>query len=277
MPELPEVETVRQGLVQLTQNQTIQGGEVLLKRTLAHPVSVAEFWAALSGRSFQGWQRRGKYLLAQLSGGGQLGVHLRMTGQLFWLARSHPLPIHTRIRLFCSADQELRFVDTRTFGRMWFVPPGVPTEQVITGLQNLGPEPFAPEFTEDYLARRLRRTRRAIKTALLNQALVAGLGNIYADEVLFVSGIRPEHLAADLKPRQVKRLHQAIPAVLQAAIARGGTTFSDFLSLLGVPGNYGDAAKVYGRRGEPCRVCGSAIERIKLGGRSTHFCPRCQR
>ncbi|MEM8639121.1 MAG: DNA-formamidopyrimidine glycosylase [Cyanobacteria bacterium P01_G01_bin.54] len=277
MPELPEVETVRQGLVQLTRNQTIQGGQVLLTRTLAHPVSMVEFLHALRGQTFQDWQRRGKYLLAQLSGGGRLGVHLRMTGQLFWLAQSEPIAPHTRIRLFCEENQELRFVDTRTFGRMWFVPSGVPPQTIMTGLQKLGPEPFDPEFTLTYLTQRLRRTRRTIKTTLLDQAVVAGLGNIYADEVLFVSGIRPDRIAADLKPQQIQQVHQAIPDVLQAAIARGGTTFSDFLSLLGVPGNYGDAARVYGRTGAPCRVCGSPIERIKLGGRSTHFCPCCQR
>ncbi|NEO85658.1 MAG: DNA-formamidopyrimidine glycosylase [Spirulina sp. SIO3F2] len=276
MPELPEVETVRRGLVQLTQNQTLQGGKVLLKRTLAHPVSASEFIEQLQGQTFQDWQRRGKYLLAQLSGGGVLGVHLRMTGQLFWVGRDRPLEKHTRIRLFCQDNQELRFVDTRTFGQMWLVPPKTPPETIITGLQRLGPEPFAPEFTVEYLTQRLRRTRRTIKAALLDQYLVAGLGNIYADEVLFVSGVRPDRVAADLKASQIRCIHAAIPQVLEAAIAKGGTTFSDFLSLLGVPGNYGDAAQVYGRTGEPCKVCGEAIERIKITGRSTHFCPRCQ-
>lgn len=277
MPELPEVETVRRGLVQLTQNQKIQGGEVLLAKTLAHPVSVEMFLTVLAGQAFQDWQRRGKYLLAQLSGGGVLGVHLRMTGQLFWVEQTHPLERHTRVRLFCEGNQELRFVDTRTFGRMWYVPPGQPPETIITGLQRLGPEPFDTNFTVTYLAQRLRRTRRTIKAALLDQGIVAGLGNIYADEVLFTSGIRPDRVAADLKTPQIQRLHTAIPQVLNAAIAKGGTTFSDFLSLLGVPGNYGDVAQVYGRTGQPCKVCGTAIARLKITGRSTHFCPRCQR
>jgi formamidopyrimidine-DNA glycosylase len=167
-------------------------------------------------------------------------------------------------------------VDSRTFGQVWVVPPGVARETVITGLTRLGPEPFDPEFSPAYLQQKLSRTQRTIKAALLDQALVAGLGNIYADEVCFASQVRPDAIAARLKPAQVQRIHGEIRRILEDAIAHGGTTFSDFLDLLGVPGNYGDTAKVYGRTGQPCRTCGHAIARIKITGRSTHFCPRCQ-
>lgn len=279
MPELPEVETVRRGLNEQTLGQEIQGGEVLLLRTLARPC-VEDFWKGIKGAAIANWQRRGKYLLAKLDRDNQpagwLGIHLRMTGQLLWLQREEPLQKHVRIRLFLEGDRELRFIDMRTFGQFWWVPPTQEPPQIITGLQRLGPEPFSPDFSLDYLTQKLRKSRRPIKTALLDQRLVAGLGNIYADEALFKSKIRPETLASELSQTQIKRLHQAILEVLQTAIDKGGTTFSNFRNLLGVNGNYIGVAWVYGRGGEPCRVCGTAIERIRLAGRSTHFCPQCQ-
>ncbi|MEM8832413.1 MAG: DNA-formamidopyrimidine glycosylase [Cyanobacteria bacterium P01_G01_bin.19] len=281
MPELPEVETVRRGLNNLTIDRSIQGGEVLLPRTLAYPNDIEEFWQGVTGNAIASWQRRGKYLLAELnnnsdSAAGWLGVHLRMTGQLLWVEQNSPLQKHTRIRLFFPENKELRFVDTRTFGKFWYVPPKVERSSIITGLQKLGPEPFAEDFSLEYFASKLNNRRRHIKTLLLDQAVVAGIGNIYADEALFKSGIKPDTVAANLGKTQIERLHKAIIEVLQASIDKGGTTFSDFLSLLGVSGNYGDAALVYGRKDQPCRVCGTPIEKIKLGGRSSHFCPNCQ-
>ena len=282
MPELPEVETVRRGLNNLTLQQPIQGGEVLLPRTLAYPPEIDWFLQSITGVAIAQWQRRGKYLLAQLvqlgsnSPAGWLGVHLRMTGQLLWLPQSEPLQKHTRIRLFFADNQELRFVDTRTFGKVWYCPSETELESVITGLQKLGPEPFAEDFSLKYFTQQLKNRRRLIKTLLLDQSVVAGIGNIYADEALFKSGILPDTIAADLKPKQIKKLHQAIIRVLQTSIDKGGTTFSDFLSLLGVSGNYGDAALVYGRKDQPCKVCDTPIEKTKLGGRSSHYCPNCQ-
>lgn len=282
MPELPEVETVRRGLNQVTLSQEITGGDVLLDRTIARPLSVGEFIGGVKGTAIAQWYRLGKYLLAELTKSpkqpaGWLGVHLRMTGQLLWLHRDEPLQKHTRVRLFFAGQRELRFVDQRTFGQMWWVPPGVATECVISGLGRLGVDPFSPEFTVEYLAGKLRNRRRSIKTALLDQAIVAGVGNIYADEALFLSGVRPETLCTDLQREQIERLRTAIIQVLEASIAAGGTTFSNFLNVQGVNGNYGGVAWVYNRAGEPCRVCGTPIQRLKLIGRSAHFCPQCQR
>jgi formamidopyrimidine-DNA glycosylase len=287
MPELPEVETVRKGLNQLTLNQEITGGDVLLDRTIAYPFSVGEFIDGINKNAYPGgvgaaiatWHRRGKYLLAELSSPSStswLGVHLRMTGQLLWLHRDEPLHKHTRVRLFFGDQQELRFVDQRTFGKIWWVPPGVAVESIMTGLAKLAADPFSPEFTVEYLASKLKNRRRPIKTALLDQSVVAGLGNIYADEALFKSGILPETLCIDLQLKQIERLRIAIIQVLETSIEAGGTTFSNFLSVKGVNGNYGGVAWVYNRAGEPCRVCGTPIQRIKLAGRSSHFCPQCQ-
>jgi formamidopyrimidine-DNA glycosylase len=304
MPELPEVETVRRGLHQLTLNQKIIGGDVLLHRTVAYPPSVEEFLTGIQGNQIATWQRRGKYLLAVLGkevGGGQgenisppspsssptpysllptpsfLGVHLRMTGQLLWLHRDEPLHKHTRVRIFFDNDRELRFVDQRTFGQMWWVPQGVEVETVITGLAKLAADPFALEFTVEYLTDKLKNSRRPIKTALLDQSIVAGLGNIYADEALFLSHIRPETLCTNLTPLQIQKLHPAIIQVLTTSIEAGGTTFSNFLNVKGINGNYGGVALVYNRTGEPCRVCNSPIQRTRLGGRSSHFCLECQK
>ena len=281
MPELPEVETVRLGLNQVTLNQVILGGDVLLARTIAYPISVGEFLAQLKNVTITSWHRRGKYLLAELSkfnssDAGWLGVHLRMTGQLLWLNQEDPLQKHTRVRLFFQDSRELRFVDLRTFGQMWWVPPDVAPESIITGLKRLGPEPFSADFSTEYLARKLRNRQRPIKTALLDQELVAGVGNIYADEALFLSGIPPETLCSALSLEQIERIRTSVIQVLQASIEVGGTTFSNFLNVQGINGNYSGVAWVYGRTGEPCRVCGTSIQRLKLAGRSSHFCAKCQ-
>ena len=296
MPELPEVETVRRGLERVTLNQQIEGGDVLLSRTIAHPIPVTNFLAELKGASIIGWHRRGKYLLAELASvareqlsistqnskittqnsRGWLGVHLRMTGQLLWLDRHDPLQKHTRVRLFFEGNRELRFVDQRTFGQMWWVPPTEKVENIITGLKKLGPDPFAPAFSSEYLVEKLQNRRTPIKTALLDQELVAGLGNIYADETLFMSRVQPTTPCTQLNSEQITRLHSAIRQVLQTAIDAGGTTFSNFLNVQGINGNYGGVAWVYKRAGEPCRVCNTPLQRVKLAGRSTHFCPECQ-
>ena len=280
MPELPEVETVRRGLERQVSGFTIARVEVLRARAIAAPPLPELFCSALEGCRVGSWLRRGKYLMATLerdgADGGHWGVHLRMTGQFLWMSDPAEPCRHTRVRLWNPEGQELRFVDLRSFGEMWWVPPGEPLDSVITGLRRLGPEPFSPEFSPAHLATRLAGSSRPIKTALLDQALVAGVGNIYADESLFISRISPHTPAGQLKPEQLQRLHAALVEVLHASIGAGGTTFSDFRDLTGTNGNYGNAAWVYRRSGEPCRVCGTPIRRDKLSGRSSHWCPSCQ-
>ncbi|MFM7600777.1 MAG: DNA-formamidopyrimidine glycosylase [Pseudanabaena sp.] len=287
MPELPEVETVRIGLNENTLGWQIEGGEVLLPRAIAYPEQPQAFLDFLIGAEFTEWQRRGKYLIAQLSQGNQLGVHLRMTGSLLWCDRHTPVGKHTRVRLFLKEKgkgkkekkgglKELRFDDQRTFGKLWGVPSHTTTESIITGLQKLGLEPFDAEFTPEHLGAKLSRSSRPIKTVLLDQETVAGIGNIYADESLFLGNIHPQAPANSLNSEQVKALHQGIIRSLSDGIAKGGTTFSSFQNVAGLKGNYIDTAWVFRRKGQPCNVCGTTISRIKLGGRSTHFCPQCQ-
>jgi formamidopyrimidine-DNA glycosylase len=260
MPELPEVETVRRGLQERSVGQRIEAVEVRRDRAIAHPPDPGLFALALRDTRVQTWQRRGKYLLAPLQHDGDAGdagtwgVHLRMEG-----------------------GRELRFVDMRSFAQMWFVPAGSPPEAVIGGLRKLGPEPFSASFDVPYLQRQLKGSSRPIKSALLDQSLVAGVGNIYADESLHAAGIAPQTPAGTLRADRLERLHTALVEVLSISIGKGGTTFSDFRDLSGVNGNYGGMAWVYRRAGEPCRTCGTTIERSRLGGRSSHWCPCCQR
>ena len=275
MPELPEVETVRRGLNERTLNQPITAVEVLLDRTIAHP-EIAGFKAGIVGTQLKTWHRRGKYLIGELAeGAGHLGVHLRMTGQALWTTPEVTLEKHTRVR-FLMGDQELRYVDQRTFGQIWWVPPGVAPDEVMHGLKSLGPEPFDEAFSEAYLVAWMRDRKRPIKNALLDQSLVAGVGNIYADESLFLSRINPLMQCASLNPNQLATLRNHVIDVLQTSISASGTTLRDYRTVDGVNGNYGAQAWVYGQDGKACRVCGTTIERVKLAGRSAHFCPICQ-
>ena len=282
MPELPEVETVRRGLTDRLKSFVIKDIEVLRDRAVASPGGAEALRLGLQGQEVGEWSRRGKYLMAQLhepqsrTCNGVWGVHLRMTGQFQW----HPKPTspcrHTRVRIWNQQDQELRFVDMRSFGEMWFVPRNITVDSVIKGLQRLGPEPFSEEFDTPYLQQKLRGSTRSIKAALLDQTVVAGAGNIYADESLFAAGIAPHRKAGDLNRTELERLISSLVHVLEISIGAGGTTFSDFRDLEGVNGNYGGQASVYRRTDQPCLTCGHPIQRTRLVGRSTHWCSVCQ-
>jgi len=278
LPELPEVETVRRGLADRLNSFEIKEIEVCRARAIASPGGVDQFVAGLTGATVGAWSRRGKYLMAQLEPNrGSWGVHLRMTGQFQWHAKPAPPCNHTRVRFWNQSNEELRFVDVRSFGEMWWVPEGDDLDTVMTGLKRLGPEPFSDAFTGAYLKQRLKGSTRPIKTALLDQSLVAGVGNIYADESLFAAGIPPLTASGRLSIVQLVRLRDELINVLNISIGVGGTTFSDFRDLEGVNGNYGGQSWVYRRSGQPCRRCGTPISREKLSGRSTHWCPNCQR
>ena len=288
MPELPEVETVRRGLANRLDQFVISDLEVCRDRAIASPGGPECFESGLINCRVGHWTRRGKYLYAELhrpgsgeadaaeESAGYWGVHLRMTGQFQWIEDDAPACKHTRVRFWNANGQELRFVDLRSFAEMWWVPPNTAVESIITGLKKLGPEPFSQDFKTQYLLERFKGSTRSIKAALLDQSIVAGTGNIYADESLFAAGIRPQTAAGQLNRKRLDKLRECLIEILELSIGAGGTTFSDFRDLEGVNGNYGGQAAVYRRTGQPCPKCGKAIERIKLAGRSTHWCSSCQ-
>jgi formamidopyrimidine-DNA glycosylase len=273
MPELPEVETMVLTLRPRLVGRTFGAARVLRDSVVGWPAPAA-FAAALQGRTVLRLDRRGKYILIDLDDGSRLVVHLRMTGQLaFRPARSRPTA-HTRLVLPLDSDEALHFIDQRTFGKVYVLPDQDPAP--IKGLAALGPEPLGPGFTPALLGKALARTARPIKTALLDQALVAGIGNIYADEALFVAGVHPTTPARQVPAAAVKRLHGAIRTVLAQGIVHRGTTFAHFRNAEGEPGGHQGHLAVYGREGEPCRRCDNPLQRLVLSGRSAHFCVHCQ-
>lgn len=274
MPELPEVETIRRGLEQELAQATIKSITVLRPDSVAYP-EPADFSRLLKGRTFTLFDRRGKYLLFQLTQDTGLAVHLRMSGRLLVLDASVREPDHVRVRIKLADGRRLVFDDTRVFGRLWCVPPGEHFEDVVPALKQLGPEPLVG-LKVSYLERSLRGKTQSIKAALLDQTILAGVGNIYADESLHRAKINPTRHAGDLTRAELDRLRKEIAAVLTTAIEHGGSTLRDYTDARGINGNYQHASYVYGRKGEPCRSCRTVIERVRLAGRSTHFCPRCQ-
>ena len=184
---------------------------------------------------------------------------------------------HTRIRLFDNNNKELRYIDVRSFGQMWWVKDGLLPNNIIKGLGTLGPEPFSENFNISYLKKIIVNKKRSIKSILLDQTIIAGIGNIYADESLFSAGISPFREAKTIKENELKKLKIAIVEVLKKSIGAGGTTFSDFRDLEGENGNFGLQTNVYRRTGKQCRRCKNLIERQKISGRSTHWCRKCQK
>ena len=173
--------------------------------------------------------------------------------------------------------EELRFIDIRNFGQMWYVPVSKSVSEVVSGIKRLGPEPFSSDFNSSYLKEYFKKKTRSIKSALLDQETVAGVGNIYADETLFDAGINPKTKSRNLKSSELKRLCNSLVKILNISIGEGGTTFSDFRDLEGINGNYGGQALVYRRSGKRCKKCVEKILREKICGRSTHWCPNCQK
>ena len=282
MPELPEVETVRKGLEKLTNDFYITKIEVLKERSIASFGGSKSFIENIENSYLSNWKRRGKYLISALQtfnkkNKGFLVVHLRMTGQFKLIDNEKPNCSHTRVRFFEKGGKELRFIDIRNFGQMWYVPHSKSVTETISGIKKLGPEPFSDEFNSDYLEKYLKNRKRSIKSSLLDQATVAGVGNIYADETLFDAGVNPKTESRKLKKEALKRICESLVKILKISIGQGGTTFSDFRDLKGINGNYGGQALVYRRGGENCKKCNGKILREKHCGRSTHWCPNCQK
>ncbi|HEY2081201.1 MAG TPA: bifunctional DNA-formamidopyrimidine glycosylase/DNA-(apurinic or apyrimidinic site) lyase [Verrucomicrobiae bacterium] len=282
MPELPEVEVLVRHLAPLLRDRKIQNVTVRRDRIVS-PATAVEFSRKLRGTTFGQVSRRGKYLLFELRGrnGNMFPLigHLGMTGRMYLLPVKNTLPKHAAVVLDLGPENFV-FEDTRYFGRLTLD---------ATAIEALGPEPLGEEFTVEYFSRALQRSAQPIKVKLLDQSLVAGVGNIYASEALFRAGVSPLLPARRLKPAQVARLWHAIRETLADAIARGSTVPLNhsgegnrdglfyFGSAPGAPDFYEERLRVYDRAGKPCATCGTAIKRIVQAARSTFYCPTCQK
>ncbi len=287
MPELPEVETVRRELAPVLLHRRFRSVDIRLSKLLQG--SVGAFQRAVVGSRVRSLDRRGKLLLVALTSGWTLAVHLKMSGQLLWQSSDghvkgggHPIPgsldrLPNRYShaIFTLSGGRLFFNDQRQFGFLKTVKTVALDRWLET--QGIGPEALDPSFRFPDFVLRLRSRRRArVKATLLDQRFIAGLGNIYADEALFASRIRPTRRIGSLSVAERRQLFQAIRSVLRFSLAKRGTTFHLFRRPEGTAGGMLPYLKVYGRAGHPCRRCGSTIEKIRLGGRGTHYCPHCQ-
>jgi formamidopyrimidine-DNA glycosylase len=270
MPELPEVETVRRGLADTVVGRRITAVEVR-ERRLRRPLA-ADFAPALAGRRIERVRRRAKYLLLDLDDGASWLVHLGMTGTLVVLPAGEPHRTHTHVVARLDDGRTLRFHDPRRFGLMVVGPAAGLAE-----LAALGPEPLEPGFSAAFLHGIARRQRRAVKSLLMDQQVVAGLGNIYVNEILFGAGVRPSRRTSRVTRADAERIVAETGRVLSEAITLRGSSISDYRDERGEPGAFQHTFRVYERAGEPCRRCDGVIRRRVIVGRSSFFCPKCQR
>ncbi len=277
MPELPEVESVRRALVR----RRLRGVAIARVRSsgaplrLARPQPIDALRRATRGRRITDLRRLGKYLLIDTDGRHAVLVHLGMSGNLLTARRAEPWAPHTHVVFELADGRDLRFVDPRRFGLVDVVERG--RERAHPSLADLGPDPIAEELTAEHLAGAAAGRRTAVKALLLDQSVLAGVGNIYASEALWLAAIAPTRPAHRLGVDGARALTIAVHDVLEFAIDNGGTTLRDFLGADGTPGENGEYLLVYGRAGQPCPRCGVAIRRAVHGGRATYFCPTCQR
>lgn len=274
MPELPEIEAIKRAIGPILIGRRITDIDVIQPKTVARP-DPETFRAAVVGRTFTGLTRRGKFLTATLDDGGRIVMHMRMTGCLLAVPRDRPRERHTRLMISMDDGTELRFSDLRRFGRFWYFENG--EEDDVSGMRDLGPEPDDPSLTPDYLEDRLGGSRRAVKDCLLDQTVVAGIGNIYSDEILFATGIDPACPANLLGHGDWTRLADEIPRTLEFFVEKNEISAEDWLEGRGREYRNTPYIRIYAHGGEPCPVCGTTLVRRVIGGRSSVSCPSCQR
>jgi formamidopyrimidine-DNA glycosylase len=270
MPELPEVEFVARQLLAELIGRAVVGVEVRWPGAISAP-NAAALAAGVRGRRFVAVSRRAKHLLLALDSGATLVIHRRMTGNLT-LAPAGAEPLYLRVRFSLDDGRDLIFSDPRKFGRIALLS----RPELEQALAALGPEPLEDAFTSAVLAQRLAGCERALKALLLDQTVIAGLGNIYADEALFRARLHPLRAGASLSPAEIAALRRGIRSALWTGLEHGGTTFGRHRDLYDETGTNVQHLDVYRRTGDPCRRCGTRIERIVVVQRGTHFCPRCQ-
>lgn len=274
MPELPEVETVKRTLQELVIGKTIKDIAVTWGKIIKRPDDVAQFCHLLAGQTITKVERRAKFLKLFFNDYVVLS-HLRMEGRYGLFKVDEPSDKHTHVIFSFTDDTELRYRDVRKFGTMHLFLKGEEDDHLP--LAHLGIEPFDEQFSPKKLKQLFQGTNRKVKVTLLDQTKLVGLGNIYVDEALFRSRIYPERIGKDLSSKEIKKLHGEIKATLKEAIDMGGSSVKSYVNGQGEMGMFQQHLFVYGRKGQPCRVCGIPIEKIVVGGRGTHYCPKCQK
>ncbi len=271
MPELPEVETTRRGIEPHIENNKVS--KVILRRkTLRWPITPA-LSKDLPGETIQSVSRRGKYLLLATQKGCLL-IHLGMSGSLRIVESSRAAAKHDHVDVVFANNKVLRYTDPRRFGCILWETEPIEAHPLLA---SLGPEPLEDNFHTDYLFKKSRRRNVAVKTFIMDSKVVVGVGNIYANESLFLAGISPKRSAGKISKPRYEKLVECIQQVLQQAIDVGGTTLKDFTGSDGEPGYFAQSLHVYGRRGEPCHGCNGTLKEIRQGQRSTVYCPQCQK
>jgi formamidopyrimidine-DNA glycosylase len=277
VPELPEVETVRRDIDKEFVNKRIKKVEVTGVRSIRRHVTPTEFVTKTEGRKLGGTRRRGKYLLLMLDNGDVLVAHLGMSGQLLRSQPKEPVPKHTHVVLSFVAGPQLRFVDPRTFGELFVTTPDR-LEDEVPELAHLGFDPINDLMAWTRFGDLLTARKGKLKQLLTDQRFVAGIGNIYADEILFTAGLRHDRNSATLTPQEIRRLYRSIGETLQEAIKHRGSSLADeqYRDIFGDTGAFQRLHNVYDHEGAACPRCRDTIVRVKAYGRSTFFCPRCQ-
>lgn len=277
MPELPEVETIRRDIDKEFVNKRIKKVDVTGARTVRRHRTRKDFIGKVEGRKVVGTRRRGKYLILKLDSGDVLVAHLGMSGQLLRVNPREPMGKHTHVVLTFAGAPQLRFVDPRTFGELFVTAPEC-LEAEVPELAHLGFDPLDDQMAWTKFAGMLMAKHTKLKPLLMDQRFVAGIGNMYADEILFGAGLRPERNSETLTPQEIRRLYRSMVETLQEAIKHRGSSLADeqYRDLFGDVGEYQRLHNVYDREGQACPRCRSTIVRLKAAGRSSFYCPHCQ-
>lgn len=273
MPEMPEVETIKRIIEPQVTGQTISAVTVNHPQVIGYP-DVESFKGQLTSQTIKSMSRRGKFLTFHFVNGERMVLHLRMTGQLLVTPADFPEEKHTHLIADLSGGNQLRYIDVRRFGRFWYLKKG--EEDIVTGQDKLGVEPLDDSLTAEYLKEKLGKRKKAIKEMLHDQSIVAGIGNIYSDEILSAASIYPEEKCSSLTDAEWKILAEKIKEIIEWGINTNEMTLEEYLAGKGKEYSNIHNLRVYGRDGQPCGKCGSIIERIVIGGRSSCYCPLCQ-
>ena len=272
MPEMPEVETIKRDLEKKVKGKKIERVIIKNEKSVKLP-SCTEFIRWMESKVFTRVERRGKFLLLGLDSEDSLIIHLKLTGRLIYSKKGEELD-YTRVVFVFQDHTQLSFTDIRGFGGLWLIPDR--EFQRIPSLDNLGPEPLAEDFTVAKFKELLKGKRGKIKSLLMDQAFMAGIGNIYSQEALFLSQIHPERSPSSLTNEEIEKLYKNLRQILKEAISYRGSSVDAYVDLEGKKGNFESQLKVYGRGGKPCFKCGTTLKRIEVSGRGTYFCPNCQ-